>query len=590
MVTKVLLLSLLLLNISDLSLCKNEVNEVSFDVKCTACKWAAEVIIKYHSEGKNPQRIFSLLSLLCASLGVEAKQVCSGMIDSVGEQLFAILDMANGTISAVDICGMVRGGSCALKSKRLNGWSLEIPDLDHDPPTHPPVWPEGPKKTQKILHLSDPHIQLDYKVGTSTYCGNIICCSESDGYPDDKSIAAGMYGDYHCDLPREGLDQLLASAKNDHPDISYVVLTGDFPAHDVWRQNRTLNLESARAVAQLVQKYFPDTPVFPAIGNHESFPVNMFPADDEDMIPTRYDPSWLYNAMADIYSIWLPNQEQQKTLKDSGYYTILLRPGLRVISVNTNFCNNFNFWLLLNFNDPHRHLHWVYRQLHKAEFKKEKVFIIGHIAPGTHSCLGKWSLEFNRIVRRFRNTILAQFYGHTHFDEFQIFFMDDPKDGVMKKKAINMAYLAPSETPHDGLNPAYRIYTIDGDHQDSTNLVLDHVTYTVDLDRANLNKNMTMTVEYEAKRDLGLPNLSPTCWHKYVENLASSENDFEQFRRHRYRNGPAIKKGCNKKCRKQMLCDLLTSQAQLPLSHCHDIKKLVDNNHNETSWWSYVWS
>ena len=35
------------------------------------------------------------------------QQVCSGMIDKVGEQLFAILDVANGTISAKDICGMV---------------------------------------------------------------------------------------------------------------------------------------------------------------------------------------------------------------------------------------------------------------------------------------------------------------------------------------------------------------------------------------------------------------------------------------------------------------------------------------------------
>ena len=68
---------------------------------------------------------------------------------------------------------------------------------------------------------------------------------------------------------------------------------------------------------------------------------------------------------------------------------VMANEKLKIISINANFCNNFNFWLLLNFNDPHDHLHWFYHQLHKAEIKKQKVFVLGHIAPGTHSCLGK---------------------------------------------------------------------------------------------------------------------------------------------------------------------------------------------------------
>ena len=134
---------------------------------------------------------------------------------------------------------------------------------------------------------------------------------------------------------------------------------------------------------------------------------------------------------------------------------------LKIISINANFCNNFNFWLLLNFNDPHDHLHWLYRQLHKAEVQKQKVFILGHIAPGTHSCLGRWSHEYNRLIRRFRNIVIGQFFGHTHRDEFQIFFKDSYQSGQISE-AINIAYLAPSETTIDGVNPAYRIYQMDG--------------------------------------------------------------------------------------------------------------------------------
>ena len=73
-------------------------------------------------------------------------------------------------------------------------------------------------------------------------------------------------------------------------------------------------------------------------------------------------------------------------------------------------------------------------------------------------CIDRWSREYNRLVYRFRNTIIGQFFGHTHFDEFELFFA--PPE--LATEVVSIAYLAPSQTPHDGLNPAYRVYNIDG--------------------------------------------------------------------------------------------------------------------------------
>ena len=59
------------------------------------------------------------------------------------------------------------GGSCAQRSKRMNSWKLDIPDLDRrDLPNTPPKYPARvvEENEQKILHLSDVHLQLDYKV------------------------------------------------------------------------------------------------------------------------------------------------------------------------------------------------------------------------------------------------------------------------------------------------------------------------------------------------------------------------------------------------------------------------------------------
>ena len=59
------------------------------------------------------------------------------------------------------------------------------------------------------------------------------------------------------------------------------------------------------------------------------------------------------------------------------------------MSINTNFCNNLNFFLVLNFNDPSNGLHWIYNVLHESEKRNEAVFIIGHTAPGKLDCFSK---------------------------------------------------------------------------------------------------------------------------------------------------------------------------------------------------------
>ena len=68
-----------------------------------------------------------------------------------------------------------------------------------------------------------------------------------------------------------------------------------------------------------------DTPTFPAIGNHESFPVNMFPSPSED---GKFSPSWLYSGLADLYEKWLPGEGQQATLREAGYFSVSMNVDL----------------------------------------------------------------------------------------------------------------------------------------------------------------------------------------------------------------------------------------------------------------------
>lgn len=179
---------------------------------------------------------------------------------------------------------------------------------------------------------------------------------------------------------------------------------------------------------------------------------------------------------------------------------------------------------MVNSTDPAKELQWLIHELQAAEDNGEKVHIIGkilfmngyfwyivlkfvvlpgHIAPGSSDCMKVWSRNFYAIIDRFESTILAQFYGHSHADEFEVFYDVQEnsniktKGGKLKQQRNNkdlftftgrptgVAYLGPSVTTYDHYNPAYRIYYVDGDHENTTR-VLNQNYLTIPLLAQNL--------------------------------------------------------------------------------------------------------
>lgn len=94
----------------------------------------------------------------------------------------------------------------------------------------------------------------------------------------------------------------------------------------------------------------------------------------------------------------------------------------------------------MNSTDPAKELQWLIYELQQAEDKGEKVHIIGnfctrffsnqknlflfagHIPPGATDCMKVWSRNYYQIIERYEGTIKAQFFGHTHADEFAVFY------------------------------------------------------------------------------------------------------------------------------------------------------------------------
>lgn len=59
---------------------------------------------------------------------------------------------------------------------------------------------------------------------------------------------------------------------------------------------------------------------------------------------------------------------------------------------------------------------------------------------------------------RFANTIVGQFYGHTHIDEFYVFYNKSRID-----QPINSGWNGASVMA-DKSNPSYKIYSVDGEN------------------------------------------------------------------------------------------------------------------------------
>uniref|UniRef100_A0A8C3M0Z1 Sphingomyelin phosphodiesterase 1 n=1 Tax=Chrysolophus pictus TaxID=9089 RepID=A0A8C3M0Z1_CHRPC len=260
--------------------------------------------------------------------------------------------------------------------------------------------------------------------------------------------------------------------------------------------------------------------------------------------------------MAEAWQDWLP-PAALKTLRAAGFYTAQVWPGLRLVSLNMNFCSQANFWLLINSTDPAGQLQWLVGVLEAAERDGEKVHIIGHIPPA--HCLRSWSWNYYRIVNRFEGTIAAQFFGHTHVDEFEMFY-----DEETLTRPVSVAFVAPSVTTYINLNPGYRVYEVDGSYPSSSHAVLDHETFILNLTEANApGAEPRWQRLYGAREAYGMASTFPTDWDLLIRRFQDDERLFQRFWYHFHKGHPP-REPCLEACKAALLCALRTGRSADP--------------------------
>ncbi|KAK3062115.1 hypothetical protein LTS18_004792, partial [Coniosporium uncinatum] len=336
------------------------------------------------------------------------------------------------------------------------------------------------------------------------------------------------------------------------PNAAFTIFTGDIVDDAVWNTTQAQNtIDINDAYAKMSARRL----VYGTIGNHEASPTNAFSptlvGDDSD---------WVYNLLSGIWSSFCGT-------KLGAYSTKYEGGNLRVISLNTNFYYDLNFWMYRrNFEtDPSGQLAWLVRELQAAEDVGERVCIIGHTPPGSDDAFHDISNYFDQIMNRYSGTIAALFFGHTHKDHFEIAYSDYSARSY--SNALAVSYIMPSLTPTDG-HPSFRIYSVDP----VTFAILDSTTYVADMTNPHYQTTGPVWTKYYSAKEAYGPlisetfandasaELAPAFWHNVTAALQSNSDAFSAYyaRKTRGWEVPA----CDDACKASEICQLQTMRAQ----------------------------
>eukprot|EP00331_Platyophrya_macrostoma_P015218 CAMPEP_0176467452 /NCGR_PEP_ID=MMETSP0127-20121128/38469_1 /TAXON_ID=938130 /ORGANISM="Platyophrya macrostoma, Strain WH" /LENGTH=281 /DNA_ID=CAMNT_0017860759 /DNA_START=388 /DNA_END=1230 /DNA_ORIENTATION=+ len=237
-----------------------------------------------------------------------------------------------------------------------------------DKPKRDDPKPTG-RETIKMLHISDVHVDFDYTPGMEADCGEPLCCEKMHGPAKSMNSSAGIWGSliYDCDLPPETAVQALRYIE-DYLKPDFAVWTGDNVDHSIWRQSREKNSFATLWMTNQMKSIFNQTRmrVFPTDGNHECYPVNNFDfrSHREDSMKTAFSEAW---------KDWIGPDAAAFAKKNAYYSSVLEKYNLKIIGLETNACDDGNYFLLENPTDPGHQLAWLHQELLDAENKGQFV-------------------------------------------------------------------------------------------------------------------------------------------------------------------------------------------------------------------------
>ncbi|XP_061757143.1 acid sphingomyelinase-like phosphodiesterase 3a [Nerophis ophidion] len=417
--------------------------------------------------------------------------------------------------------------------------------------------------TGRFWHITDLHLDPTYHLTPDP----TKVCFSSKGEP---ATDAGLFGAFPCDSPYSLIQSVFLHMDHLVQPEDFFIWTGDSPPHvPVDELSTEMVIQVMSNMTQTIRQHFPNITVYPAVGNHDYWPQDQMPTSTND----------IYKAAARLWKPWLQTDALQ-TLREGGFYSQLVYPGLRVVSVNSILYYGPNE-ATANISDPAGQFEWLEDTLKRAEQQMEKVFIISHIPigflPFARNTTAIRKADNERLVDIFRahsSVIAGQFYGHTHRDSIMV-LLDQ------KGKPVNSVFVSPAVTPFKDVytpysnNPAVRLYLYDMDDFG----ILDIWQYYLNLTEANLKQRADWKLEYTMTDTFGLTDLRPASLLQLALSLwLPPTSTFDTYYSH-FIVGYNNQLLCRAECKVSQLCSMLyLDQASYSICVTQQQKQLLVSN------------
>lgn len=253
---------------------RNEIEEMpeqKQDVTCLMCRAVVNTFLDYRRVEKyDEEQLLDEAVDLCLSLNIQPETVCESIIRMHLPPLMYIVDNRP-KLTAKNFCGFIlQSSSCGLPQPDFD-FTIHVDN--NNPLALSDKKQEAIEENYRVLHITDIHYDPKYTPGSNAQCDEPTCCRGDE--PNTGVDAAGYWGDYrNCDAPWHSIVEVMKHLNETHK-FDWIYYTGDIVDHGVWETTIEGNIEIMDKVYQLMKDTFPNTPLFPALGNHETHPVNV---------------------------------------------------------------------------------------------------------------------------------------------------------------------------------------------------------------------------------------------------------------------------------------------------------------------------